>query len=295
MEASLERLNRLFYAKDPSLNVEVPAPTPKMVVRPPREFHSFLSTLKVPTSTKRRPFLVADLETVLLDDTHVPYAVGFMVVDPEKPLSPPYPEINTWFSEDYDRDTLEARGFRFPKGFHVSLEFRSAAIIEQFFQAILVEVEQRKGLRTVYFHNLGRFDGVFILKHLAQTMKKKEGCFSFSFKPLLRNNRVYQITIFRETQGDKKRFVFRFRDSLQLLRGKLGDLGKTFCPELGPKGTVPHGAVTLDKLGDFSESMLAYMRQDILLLGGIMRKAQEQQLEEDQNGRTQEAAKLGGR
>lgn len=34
------------------------------------------------TSQKRRPFLVADLETVITDDIHVPYAAGFLVVQP---------------------------------------------------------------------------------------------------------------------------------------------------------------------------------------------------------------------
>ena len=45
-----------------------------------------LTSLK-PSNQKRRPFIVADTETVLVNDVHVPYAVGFMVVKPGDALS----------------------------------------------------------------------------------------------------------------------------------------------------------------------------------------------------------------
>lgn len=38
-------------------------------------------------STKCRAFIVADMETLLLSEVHVPYAAGDIVVRPEKMLS----------------------------------------------------------------------------------------------------------------------------------------------------------------------------------------------------------------
>ncbi|KAK8990892.1 hypothetical protein V6N11_028848 [Hibiscus sabdariffa] len=34
--------------------------------------------------------------------------------------------------------------------------------------------------------------------------------------------------------------LFRFRDSLNLLPGKLSELAKNLCPDLGMKGSIPY-------------------------------------------------------
>lgn len=50
-----------------------------------------------PSSKEMRPFIVADTETVLKDDIHVPYAAGFLVVKPGEDVGakPDY-EIETY-------------------------------------------------------------------------------------------------------------------------------------------------------------------------------------------------------
>lgn len=71
-----------------------------------------------------------------------------------------------------------------------------------------------------------------------------------------------------------ERLAIRFRDSLALFPLKLKILGQTLCPHLGPKGTIPHEEISLSTIWPLREQLLSYMRQDVLLLGGIMLKAQ---------------------
>ena len=103
-----------------------------------------------------------------------------------------------------------------------------------------------------------------MLKHLACHHK------SYKLKPLVRNNRLYEISVL-----SGKKMLFRFRDSLNLLPGKLSSLAENLCPGLGVKGSIQHELVTLSNLSNMKESLLDYMKQDIHLLGGVMKKAQE--------------------
>lgn len=71
------------------------------------------------------------------------------------------------------------------------------------------------------------------------------------------------------------RLLFRFRDSCTLLPGSLKSLASTLCPELGTKGEIDHDNITVECLLDRRNELTDYMRQDILLLGGIMIRAQQ--------------------
>lgn len=66
--------------------------------------------------------------------------------------------------------------------------------------------------------------------------------------------------------------LFRFRDSLNLLPGKLSSLANNLCPGLGAKGSIPYDDVSVSTLVSMKDELIDYMKQDILLLGG---KAQE--------------------
>jgi DNA polymerase type B, organellar and viral len=46
-------------------------------------------------------------------------------------------------------------------------------------------------------------------------------------------------------------------------------------PELGTKGDIDHQKVMVEKLSLMKEELLEYLMQDVRLLGGIMRKAQD--------------------
>ena len=66
-----------------------------------------------------------------------------------------------------------------------------------------------------------------------------------------------------------------FRDSLKVLPGSLKSLAESLCPELGSKGEIDHGSLGIQELINKKLELLEYMKQDIYLLGGILKRAQE--------------------
>lgn len=213
-----------------------------------RSYPRHIQALK-PSRTELKPFIVADTETILIDNEHKPYAVGLLLVRPGKEINNRL--IDTYFSEDHSI-ILD------------SFEERSTKVLFDFIKRIDAIVRKEKEALTIYFHNFSRFDGIFVLKHLACHHK------SYKLKPLVRNHRLYEIAVY-----SGKKMLFCFRDSLNLLPGKLSDLAKNLCPNLGQKGSIQYDKVELSNLVSMKKSLLDYMKQDILLLGGIMQKAQE--------------------
>lgn len=186
----------------------------------------------------------------MVDDVHVAYAVGLLVVNPGEDVGTKQDyEFDTYYSEDYCLND--------------EFKDRSNQMLDEFHSRLETVAPQRKA-RTVYFHNLSRFDGIILLRYYAIRGVK--------IRVLMRNNQLYQITVYR-----KKKIVYRLRDSLKLLPGSLQKLAKTLCPQLGPKGSIPHEELKVSDLSDKKKrkELLVYMKQDIRLLGGIMLKVQE--------------------
>lgn len=206
---------------------------------------SHITSIK-PSRTEPKAFLVADLETILHNDVQTP---GLLKVSPGKAINEVL--IETYFSEDY---LIILKNF----------EDRSTKLLKDFVTRISTIARKEKSVLTIYFHNFSRFDGIILLKHIACHHK------NYRRKILLRNNRLYELKIY---SGNK--LLFCFRDSLNLLPGKLKDLARNLCPELGQKGSIPHEEITLSNLLIKKPELINYLRQDILLLGGIMKKAQE--------------------
>jgi len=213
-----------------------------------RSHPTYITALK-PCRTELKQFIVADTETILIDNVHKPYAAGLLMVRPGEQINDIM--IDTYFSEDYSI-ILD------------SFEERSTKVLYDLVLRISTISRQEQSTLTIYFHNFSRFDGIILLKHLACHHK------SYKLKTLMRNHRLYELAVY---SGEK--MLFRFRDSLNLLPGKLSALAKNLCPGLGPKGSIPYEEVTLSNLASMKKSLLDYMKQDILLLGGVMQKAQE--------------------
>lgn len=222
--------------------------TAREILNRKRSHTTHITALK-PSRTELKPFMVADTETILIDNVHKPYAAGLLMVRPGEEFNEIM--IDTYFSEDYSI-------------IFDSFEERSTKVLYDLVLRILTIVKQERSALTIYFHNFSRFDGILILKHLACHHK------SYRLKPLMRNNRLYELIVY-----SGKKILFRFRDSLNLLPGKLNALAKNLCPDLGPKGSIPYDEVRLSNLVSMKKSLLDYMKQDILLLGGVMQKAQE--------------------
>ncbi|KAI3702104.1 hypothetical protein L6452_27785 [Arctium lappa] len=125
-------------------------------------------------------------------------------------------------------------------------------------------VKKDQSIKTVYFHNFSRFDGIILLKHLACHHPQ------YKLKPLLRNNRLYELSVY-----SGKKMSLRFRDSLSLLPGILSDLAKSLYTALGTKGSINYNDVSESNLLSKKKEYIDYMKQDILLLGGVMQKAQD--------------------
>jgi DNA polymerase type B, organellar and viral len=227
---------------------EIEQITAREIRKSKRSYPTHITTLK-PWRTALKPFMVADTETILIDNVHKPYAAGLMMVRPGERINDIM--IDSYFSEDYSI-ILD------------SFEERSTKVLYDLVLRISRIVRQEKSTLTIYFHNFSRFDGILLLKHLACHHK------SYKLKPLMRNHRLYELAVY---SGNK--MLFCFRDSLNLLPGKLSDLAYNLCPGLGPKGSIPYDEVTQLNLVSMKKSLLDYMKQDILLLGGVMQKAQE--------------------
>jgi hypothetical protein len=213
-----------------------------------RSYPNHITALK-PRCTNMRSFIVADTETILVNDVHKPYAAGLMLVRPGEDINMNI--IDTFFSEDYTY-------------LYSSFEERCTKLFTDFVCRIARHVKKEQSCLTIYFHNFSRFDGIFILKHMECHHK------NYKLKPLMRNNRIYELAVY-----SGKKMQFRFRDSLNLLPSKLITLAEYLCPGLGPKGSIPYDKVNESNLLIMKSNLLDYMQQDIRLLGGVMQKAQE--------------------
>lgn len=138
--------------------------------------------------------MVADTETILINNVHKPYAAGLMMVRPGEEINKNI-MIDTYFSEDYSY-------------IMDSFEDRSTKVLYDLVLRIFTIVRQEQESFTIDFHNFSRFDVILMLKHLACHHK------SYKLKPLMRNHKLYELTVY---SGKKS----RFRDSLNLLPGKV--------------------------------------------------------------------------
>jgi len=158
-----------------------------------------------PKRRERRAFIVADIETVLENDVQVPYAAGFLVVNPGEDVAAKSDfSIETYFSEDYILLMPEFRN-------------RSNKMLFGFLERLAVVASEKKIVR-VFFHNFSRFDGILLMKYYATHGYK------YKIKPLFRNHRLYELKVYR---GNSKTPILSIRDSMHLLPGSLSTLGKT--------------------------------------------------------------------
>ncbi|KAL3529529.1 hypothetical protein ACH5RR_008851 [Cinchona calisaya] len=186
---------------------------------------SKISAIKDNNIKECRPFIVADIETVMVNNVHVPYAAVYLVVKPDDDLtSIPSYSIQIFFSENHIT-------------FYPNFEERSQRILFEFLSNLEECVKKNRRLRTVYFHNFARFDGIFILRYYADRGNK------YKIKPLVRNHKLYELKVYI---GDN--LFLHFRDSCTLLPSSLASLGRTLCPELGPKGSIPHDDLVVSDL-----------------------------------------------
>jgi len=110
-------------------------------------------------------------------------------------------------------------------------------------------------VNIVYFHNLGRFDGFFILKEIVDSGNGLYDC-----KIILRDNTIYEIVV---TYNDK---TIHFRDTLLLYPSSLSSFANLF--NIPNKKEFDHENHTLDKYRqyDFLLELREYCRHDVYIL-----------------------------
>lgn len=212
-------------------------------------------------SKKKTLFMVADLETIPIPmgggmSIHTPYACGYMLVDTDK-RGLEADNIAVFYSEDYLIIEEE-------------FEKRSSMILSKMMRRMEREAGKAGKTLVIYFHNLGRFDGIILLNYLAT--KERD---VYEVKPIIRNGNIYRISVYKKTRGGKLRLIWKFQDSFHLFPQSLANLGDCLCPELGGKIDLDHKKVSLDTIAENKDEYIDYMKQDIRLLGGVMRKALE--------------------
>nr|AYM32740.1 DNA polymerase [Silene vulgaris] len=248
-----------YYDNENDSNVDIKNIRPKSLRSTKKVYLNNLTSKKTPDNPTIKPFMVADIETVVIDEIHVPYAIGVLKVYPGvKVLTD---DIDTFYSENYNKNL-------FPK-----FEDRSQKLMLDFINR-LITITRRNSkykMNVIYFHNLSSFDGLFLIKHMIYNHQ------NYELKPIIRENVIYEIAV---CLG--KRVLFRLRDSLHLLPCNLDSLAKSLCPELGGKGSIDFSKVTLETLSSMKDELLTYMKHDIRLLGSIMQNFQKLYFEQFQ-------------
>lgn len=208
-------------------------------------------------------FMVADMETIPQDFpeeeglVHVPYAMGYMSIKLGKKVDKR--DIRVFYA-----DSLRVEGEDFP-----SLSNR---MFSNMTDMMIEECRKKRKTIVIYFHNMARFDGLPVLRHM---VKYHKDLFVY---PLIREGRIYQINVYKPTSASSQttlRLICRIQDSCLILPAKLDVLAHCLCPENEGKEELDHDSVTVDNLSEKKDEYISYLKQDIYLLGCIMQKAQQ--------------------
>lgn len=194
--------------------------------------HKLITSIP-PKKISKQLIGAVDIETIVINDKLIPYAIGFAYLKDGKVC-----EKIFYISTDNKEGSLEAR---------------SRQILTQ----VCTFIELNFNSYTLYAHNLGKFDGYFLLK------------------PLLNHFGPYQLLV------DKSRSIISitlpggivFKDSLRILPLKLEDLGNLFETE-HRKLKFDHTKATLDVIHriSFRTILLTYLRNDCLCLLEVLIK-----------------------
>jgi len=129
----------------------------------------------------------------------------------------------------------------------------STSLLNSFFKDIF-ELSTYNNFNLVYFHNLGKFDGIFLINYFIKSKDLK-------MEIITRENTIYEIIFTDKT--DKK---IKIRDSFLLFPSSLDKMAKTFCEE-GKVAYEKHDAILADYSNfKFKETLIKYCSHDTLIL-----------------------------
>lgn len=205
--------------------------------------YKFIPTTKTkPYNESRDPlrlFVAADFETIVHENKHFPFTGS---ISNHKTTRNAY--IDTHKLKE-DLSNLESLSNDFLLLFWDKLK----AMLNKY---------PKKTKKQIYFHNMNKFDGIFILK-LVGLLLDSNKIKSTDTSLIHRNYVLYEIII--EDMS--------FRDSIQLLPGSLNNLAKTF--DVGNKPNIDI-KFTYHSLFNKHEEIINYCNNDARMLRDILNK-----------------------
>jgi len=179
-----------------------------------------------------------DIETIKNSNNSLfPYAIGFYLKDIDNPSG-----FNSVLKTYYLTDFLKKQDY-------ISA---SRKIVNQCLQDL---AKLGKGY-TIYVHNLGNFDSIFLLKNLAHLFGK--------YNILIDNTK--DVIALNTPKG------FIIKDSARILPASLSDLSLIFKVPT-PKGIFNHAKMNVKTLRKYKEELLEYLNKDLISLLDVIEAA----------------------
>lgn len=181
---------------------------------------------------KNRVYIAADFETILVNQIHYVYMIGEAFSQKHKIIKNKLVFKYSNIDLNDDKNIIN----------------NSYLLIEKFIRNIISKNKKTKKV-IVYFHNLGNFDGYFIVKAVNRRMMDLKKSI------VIRDNKIYKINIENIT----------FLDSINMINESLDNIGKTFLNE----GKYIFDISKIKKLEDIKKNyneLVDYLRRDVYLL-----------------------------
>lgn len=135
---------------------------------------------------------------------------------------------------------------------------------------------------TIYFHNLGGFDGIFLLHPITKLLTHNNILTEIKIKPIIRNNKIIILNIVKTIYKDEKKskkdkytINIHFYDSYLLLPFSLSKLTKIFnVTQKREHDFKEHDTIDLND-NQFKDKLLKYNIQDCISLYEVLMKFNE--------------------
>ena len=201
-----------------------------------------------------KKYITADFETVVFNNRHYPFCISYTYLSKiNKSNFKETSKTNYIFSTQLKKDLSNIQNL-------------SDEMLLNFWNNIIFITNRnftKKEHKMVYFHNLNKFDGMFILRLISLLLDDNEsGINSTDINITSRNNVIYSIKVKDIT----------FKNSLHLIPGNLNNLAKTFLNEQRLEIDIKF---TYDSIVNQENDIIKYCIKDSELLYGIIRSFKE--------------------
>lgn len=188
---------------------------------------TYIDQIKNSNTTIKKNIIAADFETFLHNKEHIVYAIGYYEKNSYK----------MYYLEENLNDN--------------EIKEKSLQLIEKFI--LNLKLDRKK--KYIYFHNLGSFDGIFIL----DTITKSKFLNKKNFSTIIRNNKIYKITIEN----------LHFLDSQLLINDTLNNIAKTLLNKEKVEINFEH-TNNYKKCIKNKKFISKYLFNDVILLNDII-------------------------